>query len=245
MEVEEILEEIGLSEQNAKVYLSLLKLGTSLASQVAEETKINRSVVYQILDRLIKLGFVSYVIKENKRYYAATHPERLIGILKEREERLKSALPQLANLAKPREEKPAVEIFEGKEGMKTILLDILRVSKNWYAFGSPGLGHKIMPYFVEPWEIKRQKQKIKLLVICNDSPEGRKRGEEFSKMKFTEVKYMPEKYSSPAVTYIYGDRLVIMMWSYEYPFAIRMISKKLVESYMNHFNVLWKLSRRR
>lgn len=245
MEVKDILEEIGLSEQQAKVYLALLKLGSSLASQVSEETRINRSLVYQILDKLIQQGFVGYVIKENRRYYKATHPERLLDILKEKEERLKSALPQLSGLCRPREEKPVVEILEGKEGMKTVLRDILRVGRTWYAFGSPGMGHRIMPYFVDQWERKRQKQKVKLMVICNDAPMGRKRGTEFEKMKHTEVKYMPEKYTSPACTYIYGDRLVIMMWSKEHPFAVRMTSKKIVESYIKHFNVLWSLSKRK
>ena len=240
----EILEELGLSEQQTKVYIALLKLGTSLASQISNETRINRSVVYQILDKLIKQGFVGYVIKENRRYYSATHPNKLLDIIKEREEKLKSVLPSLTRLVQPIGEKPLVEIFEGKEGMKTILRDILRVKKTWYAFGSPGLGHQIIPYFVESWETSRQKQKVELIVICNDSIEGRKRGKDFEKMKFTQVKYMPKKYASPACTYIYGDRLVIMMWHKEHPFAVRIINQEIVNSYLNHFKVLWKIAKK-
>lgn len=245
MEVNNILEEIGLSEQEAKVYVALLKLGSSLASQISYETKINRSLVYQILSTLIDKGFVSYVIKENRRYYSSVHPEKLLDILKEKEEKLKSALPKLTDLVKPKEEKPIVEILEGKEGIKTILKDILRVNKDWFSFGTAGKAPEIIPYYVEHWEKERQKQRIRFKVICNDSLSGRKRGKELSKMKFTEVKYMPKKYESPASTWIYGDKLAFIMWSKEHSFAIRIISKEIVESYKNHFNVLWKLTKKK
>lgn len=244
METQEIIEEVGLSEQEAKVYLALLKLGTSLASRVSSETKINRSLVYQLLDKLINKGFVSYVIRENRRYYRAVHPEKLLDILKEKEEKLKSMLPKLTSLYPPKEKKPVVEVLEGKEGIKTMLKDIFRVNKTWYAFGSSGTAPEILPYFVEHWEKERQRRKIKLVVICNDSPAGRKRGKEFSKMKFTEVKYMPNKYISPTSTWIYGYKLAFIMWSKEHPFAIRIISKEMVESYRNHFNVLWKIAKK-
>jgi len=50
----------------------------------------------------------------------ATNPEKLLAIEKEREIKLKSLIPQLINLRKPFEEIPLVEVYEGKEGIKSI-----------------------------------------------------------------------------------------------------------------------------
>ncbi|MFH1290806.1 MAG: helix-turn-helix domain-containing protein [Nanoarchaeota archaeon] len=242
MEINQTLGELGLGNEETSVYITLLKLGSSLASKISEETRINRSQVYQILDKLIKKGFVGYVIKNNKRYYNPVNPEKLIEIQKEREEKLKSILPQLSSLFVPSENKPMVEILEGKEGIKTILNDLIRTKKEWFALGT-GRGMELLPYFVEHWQKERQKHKINLKVILDTSESGKKRGDNLSKAKYTEIKYMPKEYSSPFSTWIYGDRLVFVMWSKEHSFAIRIMSENIVKGYKSHFDVLWKVAK--
>src|SRR3989344_3270554 len=94
-EIDETLKELGLADEEVKVYLGMLKIGSNLASKISEETRINRSHVYQLLERLIAKGFVSYAIKENRKYFSAVNPEKLIQIVKEREQKLKNILPNL------------------------------------------------------------------------------------------------------------------------------------------------------
>src|SRR3989338_10227689 len=96
-EIEETLMEIGLSREEIKVYLTMLNLGSNLASKISEETKINRSHIYQLLERLISKGFVGYVIKENRKYFSAVNPEKIIDIIKEKERKFKNIIPQLLN----------------------------------------------------------------------------------------------------------------------------------------------------
>jgi sugar-specific transcriptional regulator TrmB len=240
MEIEETLKEIGLAEEEIKVYLILLKFGSSLASKVSEETKINRSHVYQLLERLIAKGFVSYVIKENRKYFSAVNPEKIIEIIKEKEQKLKDILPNLLGLASFEKEKPIVEIFEGKEGIKTILNDILKTKEEWLAFGSSGKGQEVLSFYAEHWEKEREKLKINLRGILDSSESGLKRGKEIAKRKYTKIKYVKENYSNPSSTWIYGDRLAFVIWSKEHSFAIRMISKEIANNFKKHFEVLWR-----
>jgi sugar-specific transcriptional regulator TrmB len=240
MEIEETLKEIGLAEEEIKVYLILLKVGSSLASKVSEETKINRSHVYQLLERLIAKGFVSYVIKENRKYFSAVNPEKIIEIIKEKEQKLKDILPNLLGLASFEKEKPIVEIFESKEGIKTILNDILKIKDEWLAFGSSGKGQEILSFYAEHWEKEREKLKIGLRGILDSSESGLKRGKEIAKRKYTKIRYVKENYSSPSSTWIYGDRLAFVIWSKEHSFVIRMISKEIANNFKKHFEVLWR-----
>src|SRR3989344_1450434 len=136
MEIEDTLKNLGLSEDEIKTYVELLKLGLSLASKIAEKTKINRSFTYQILDNLIKKGFVSYVIRENRRYYKSIEPQKILDLFKEREEKLKLIIPKLEMYVGNQEKKTIVEVLEGAEGIKTILKDILRMKQEWLALGS-------------------------------------------------------------------------------------------------------------
>ena len=238
----EKLKQIGLNEKESQVYIELLQSGDSLVSEIAEKTKINRSLLYSIMNNLANKGIATYIIKNNIRYYRAAEPTKILSMLKEKEKIFESILPELTELHKPRTKKPIIEILEGKEGIKTILNDILRIKQDWFAFDVPGKGPEILGPNVEAFEKERQKKRIVLSVICVRTEEGMKRGGELSRMRYTKVKYMQEKYESPASNYIYGDRVAIIFWYKEFPFAVRIIDKNLAESYKDHFKLLWHSS---
>lgn len=239
---EEKLKQAGLNEKESKVYIELLQAGDSLVSEISEKTKINRSLLYTVLSNLANKGIVTYIIKNNVRYYRAAEPNKILSMLKEKEKIFESILPDLTELHKPRTKKPIIEILEGKEGIKTILNDVLRLKQDWFAFDVPGKGPEILGPTVHAFEKERQKEKIILSVICVKTEEGIKRGKEFSKMKFTGVRYAPRPYESPASNWVYGDRIAIIFWYKEFPFAVRIIDKNLAESYKNHFKLLWDSS---
>jgi sugar-specific transcriptional regulator TrmB len=236
------LKQIGLNENESKVYLALLQSEESSASEIAKKTGINRSLVYSILESLAEKGIASYVLKNNKRFYRAAEPQKILSMLKEKEKIFSSILPELIAMQKPKGKKPVIEILEGKEGIKTIFNDILRLKQEWDAFGSSGAGKELLGPYVDAFEKERQKAKIILNVICTRTEDGLKRGKEFEGMKLTNVRYAVETYDSPASNYIYGDRIVIIFWYKEFPFALRIIDKNLAESYKNYFNALWKAS---
>ena len=241
MEIEK-LKQIGLNEKESLVYIELLQAGDSLVSGISEKTKINRSLLYTILTDLANKGIVTYIIKNNVRYYRAAEPDKILSMLKEKEKIFESILPELTKLHKPRTKKPIIEILEGKEGIKTILNDLLRLKQEWFAFNIPGKGPEVLGPTVHAFEKERQKIRIPLKVICVKTEEGLKRGREFSAMKYTQVKYTPKPYESPASNWVYADRIVIIFWYKEFPFAVRIIDKNYAESYKNHFKTIWDSS---
>ncbi len=243
MDIEK-LKQIGLNEKECEIYLALLELEDALVSEIAKKTKINRSLLYTILNNLSEKGLVTYILKNNVRYYRAVEPHKILNLLSEKEKAFHSILPELIDLYKPRKQKPIVEILEGKEGLKTILNDVLRQKKEWCAYDVPGKGPEILGFAVHAFERDRQRAKIPLNVIFVNTKQGHKRGKQFSKMKYTKIKYMPESYESPASNWLYGDRIVIIFWYKEFPFAVRIIDKNLAESYRNHFKALWKIAKK-
>lgn len=243
MDIEKKLMEIGLERNEAKVYLQLLENEDCLASAISKRTNINRSVVYSVLDSLTQKGFASYIIKNSTRVYRAANPSKIKDMLEERKKEFDLILPNLLSIKKIKSKKPIVEILEGREGFKTILNDLLRQKKDWFAFNIPGKGPEIMGPMVHAFEKDRQKAKIKLRAICVKTKDGTKRGKEFSSMNHTSVKYMPKEYESPASNWVYGDRVVIIFWYKDFPFAVRTIDKNLAESYKNQFMALWETLR--
>src|SRR3989338_11107775 len=118
MEAKEILKELGLSEGEAKVYLALLRLGESQVNKVKTETKIHRTTIYDFLDKLIKKGLASYVVKNNVKFFSASHPSSLDSLLKEKKEKLEETLPELVKLCSLEKKQLKVEVYEGVEGFK-------------------------------------------------------------------------------------------------------------------------------
>ena len=81
----EILEQLGLSNNEIKVYLALLELEQSTATPIVKKADIPNSKIYPVLEKLIKKGLVNYVIKNNVKYFQASSPENLMDILNSKE----------------------------------------------------------------------------------------------------------------------------------------------------------------
>ena len=96
---EEILKSLGLSDKEIKIYLSNLQLGSNLVQEIANFAELNRTSTYDLLKSLEKKGFVSYTIQSGKKFYQATKPNKLLDMLREREELVKKILPELNSIS--------------------------------------------------------------------------------------------------------------------------------------------------
>jgi sugar-specific transcriptional regulator TrmB len=140
-----LLEQIGLSPEQAKVYLSLVSSGTLSARKIALESRVNRSLVYKILKQLIEFGLVTEQADPGKvSTFTALHPSKLHSIVKRKEEDLKladhalheavSSLGAQFNLMCG---KPTVRFYEGLEGVKVLNKDILHTKADVKLIRSP------------------------------------------------------------------------------------------------------------
>ena len=68
------LKEAGLTDGETRTYLALLEVGSSTIGPVLKKSGVNRSIIYRIIEKLIKKGLVSYITKEKTKYYQAAPP---------------------------------------------------------------------------------------------------------------------------------------------------------------------------
>ena len=187
---------------------------------------------------------VSYYIKNDVKYFRAAKPEKLLDYLKEKENIILSILPNLKKLDENKSKKPLVEVYEDKEGMKTILNDIIRTKKEWLAIGSTGEGPYILnDFFIEKFHKERIKNKIKLKVLFNDTEIARKRALVFQKTALIQYKFLPQNYQNPTTIYTYGNKTALIMWlAVGKPFAILIESKEISNSFRNYFELIWRIT---
>lgn len=235
----EILEEIGLTKGEIKVYLALLEIGESNAQPIKRKTNLQNSVVHLCLNNLISKGLVNYVEKGKRKYYQATNPKHLINFLDEKKRRLQEIIPDLIN--KQREKRNYdVHIFEGSKGLKSIHEDILKELKQGEEFlvlGAPKEAHeKFEPYFLD-FHKRRLKLRIRLKAIYKRDAEqyAKTRG----KMKYTQVKYLPENLESPMWITIYKDKTILFVVS-EILLGIVIENKTIADNFKEYFELVWK-----
>ena len=78
---EEALIASGLTRNEAKVYLALLKIGSASVNEITRKSGIHRVNAYDVINRLMEKGLISSTMRANKTYYEAANPEELLKIL--------------------------------------------------------------------------------------------------------------------------------------------------------------------
>ena len=125
--LEKLLEKIGLSEKEAKVYLATLELGQDSVQNIAKKAGVNRPTAYFIMERLMELGLASTLEHGKKTLFVAENPKELENLIdRERAEmdsrktELKESMNQLLAIYNAKEGKPTVRYFEGADGLEAL-----------------------------------------------------------------------------------------------------------------------------
>jgi sugar-specific transcriptional regulator TrmB len=124
-ELLQILEEVGLSSHESQTYLTLLSLGASGTTDIARAADMKRTTVFSVLQRLQQKGMVRLEIKGFKKFYVAENPERLMGLLHERESKLEKLLPTFSSLYNLKGSDSSIQLYEGIEGIKNSYNNLL------------------------------------------------------------------------------------------------------------------------
>ncbi len=240
----EVLKELGLNEIEIKFYIELLKSGSLLASEISSKLNLHRTTSYYVLENIIKKGLASYVIKSGKKYFSATNPEKFYQLEEERKAKLESLIPELLKLKVSNESGIKVEVYEGKEGIKSIWEDILKsCEKNEkLCITATGKASKILPYYLPNFHTRRIKQKIPLRIIYNNLSESVERGSELKKLKLVKVKFLSNNYFMPTSNLIYSNKVAFMFWNENRITGILIEDESIGKSFKSYFNILWKVS---
>jgi sugar-specific transcriptional regulator TrmB len=225
-----ILSRAGLSKGEIEVYLTLLKRGASPVSAIAKSTGLHRTNIYDTLEKLREKGLVSHVVRGGGKHFSASAPVRLVDYLKEREEEVRSVLPELSSYARLPRSEASVEIYQGKEGMKTVLKDILEEGKDYCVFEEEGHIERALPHFFAQFNARLDRAGIRVRALAK-GPIATRKG--------MALRTLPEFIAFPAATAVYGSKVAIFVWDEPYH-AILIRSAQVAGSYRNFFELLWR-----
>jgi len=250
-----LIEDAGLTEGEAKVYMALLKLGSSTTGPIVEKSGVANSFVYRILNSLIEKGMVSYIIKEKTKYFQAERPEKLIDYIEERKSKLDSSkkeiefmLPEILALTKATGES-SVKLFEGFRGFQTAWELMYSKSKRGDEYHSLGIYPIQEEKFHTYWQkdhLRRIRAGVKCKLLFNQGTD-REILKNRNSYRGCDARYMPASIKTFSEITVYKDVTYIFLQSLKgrtsVPMAIVIVNQEIADTFEQYFQHFWKKSK--
>jgi len=236
----QILEDIGLTNAEIKVYLALLELGTSTAGPILEKSGLQNSVVHMTLNKLIERGLVTFIKEGKRNHYQAANPRHIVDFINEKKERFEEILPELLTKQHLGKEKPEIITFRGINGIKELLMELLEVGgKEHHTFGSTVKSLMLGDAWWVNYHKKRAQKEIKAKLLFNESLAYWKAEIKYPK---SEVRYTKAGFEPLTETIIRNDKIGIIIWT-DKPLGIIIHQKEAAESYDKFFQIMWNTAK--
>ncbi|EKD58879.1 MAG: transcriptional regulator, TrmB [uncultured bacterium] len=240
------LQNIGLNDKEARIYLACLELGPTNIQNIASKADIKRSTVYEILESLKGKGLMHTTTKGKRKQYLAAEPENLLATIKEKEKALKEILPQLKSINNVGFAKPKITFYEGKEGLREIYMEALKSSTNNADWISPmksvleTVGTEWMEHYVE---LKVKKNYWIRSIHVSDLVIDSYKYQDSTTFKKTlrDVRFSPKDMNIPNAIGIYDNKVAILS-SRKEGFGFIIESDDYAQSMKELYKLLWDKS---
>lgn len=231
--MKEIFYQIGFDEKETQIYLTLTKLKTGKVSDILKKTKIERRTIYDVLERLIQKGYVTYYKENNTQIYKPVNPEIILKKLEEQKEDFEKIIPQIKSL-KEKENHTEVEILKGKQGIRTIFQEILNEKEH--------LGIGDLEPFLEEYQLDAKKFVNQMIKLNHKEKIIYQKDQKITKIKTGEYKVLEKDSMPPIQTIIYADTVIQFVLD-EIPILIKIKNKKIAKTHKDYFYKYWKIAK--
>lgn len=244
-----ILEEIGLSSGEIKVYLALLKLGLARKSELANQAGVSSSKIYEICSKLQHKGIVGVILKDNKKHFQAMPPARLLDFFREKTSRLEQQQKELEKTIPFLEQyqntkQNTAVLYEGIKAIKNFYLNILNELKSGEEYDVIGVnyGDNIagIKEFFENFHRQREEKGIHVKMLVNHDA---KSDLVKSIKKHAEIRYLPQYLMNNTIILFYKNKSFIFFLAKD-AVGLLIENKEITAGFKSYFDAFWKMARK-
>lgn len=242
MQAQKVIEQLGYSRDEARVYLVALGLGESHVSDIAQKLRRPLSSVQGDINKLHKDGLMNFYVRKRYKYWVAEPPSRLLARLQEREQSVRAVLPQLEELQYVQDQKPRIKVFEGVDEIRFIYEDMLETKMHivgiipWDAWVTL-LGRGFMEDFIE----KRVSRNLRMRLL---TPKTRAAKElhDHDAQELRQTRYTSDGLEVKTTLFVYGSKVAIVSLNKKVPTAMIIEDPDVRDTFFMLFEVLWAQS---
>lgn len=236
-----VLQKVGFSEEEAKIYLALLELGEGNLKEISIVSGIPRTSLYGYIGRLIDDGTVQQYMKRGKKVYIPLSPSELINITEKNTAFLKDSAHRLSQLAGAYPSKPKITYYEGSAGIKRIFKAILDEKRPFLAITSIDAMNDIVEYSFDEFINQRIKQHLPVKLITTRSSAAL-RLRETDDAQYRTTRFIPHEYNFQTANYIFGDKVAIISLKHSRALGTIIQDKAIAHTNQVYFDLIWKMA---
>ena len=251
-EIKNGLLQLGLSDKEIAVYLSILQSSDSSIPSISRDTEFSRGTVYDLVEKLKKKGYVAEIKKGKKRRLTPESPtNRFYTLLDKKHEQLErdkkiveDILPAIKSINASEDFRPQIKVYSGEKGFRKVWDEIFSYKgKKFLSIArvetfSKFAGEEFLAEILE----RKNKLGFSSRAINEDSPSARNL--QVDDIKFNrETRLAPKEFQFPSTEIIFGDKIV-MFSTQEENIILVIESKDFAETHRQYFEMLWKFLER-
>lgn len=238
MHINQLLQKLGFSSKEAKVYLASLEMGLASAQDVAKRAGLKRTTGYAVLNDLANRGVVGKTKVRGKTRFIPEPPERLASLIKELDQGIKQALPELAAIYNKSEVKPKITFYEGASAVQKVYDDtlaekpeeILEWNTNAYFEGQSDVD----PNYIQ----KRVALGIRARRIAGQGSKWDTKHRHLDEKELAQTLIVAKEVFDPKVEInIYRDKVAFL--NYAEKMSVIIESKPIAEAMRQAYNLSW------
>jgi len=244
------LKELGFLPNEIKVYESLLGIGETTVGGIINDLKIHRQIVYNALDTLEKRGLVSKTMKNRVYHFKPTDPEVIVENAQKQELIAQRLVQVIKSEMSKTKINNSIDIYNGKEGVRKFYLQMMNnISKNGVINIIQGGAQAYqqvadLDFISKKLDPIRVKKNITSRNIMSE--QDRLENSRYLKKvagSLRQTRFLPyDNMINPVFTDIWDNRVSFIATGSN-PFAIDIRNEEFYKSYMDHFEVLWKMAK--
>ena len=172
-----LLQRLGLNKKEADVYLICLEHGPESMTTIARLTNHKRSTLYNVVEGLLKKGFVVLMRRNGRTLYDAEKPRKLLTALRAREREFEELLPEFEKIRDTKQSLPRVEIYEGEEAIRNVYDTIYAsfdTKKEICFLTSIGDLQRYASFALDSYVVEMQKKNYQIRELILDDEAGRR-----------------------------------------------------------------------
>ncbi len=246
------LEALGLTNGEARVYYTLSQIGASTVGPISDNSKVHRSIIYQILEKLIEKGLVSFIIEGDTKKYQAASPKAILQFLEneksELDKKKKEAMEIIPSILQMQAsgKKSIATVYSGFQGLLNAtfkIVDTLKEGEEYYMVNIPAKQPEYHHANWEKFQILREQKKIIAKQLYNPEVDDQTLKERNSH-KYIDARRMSIDFKSPPTYYfVYKDVTVIALSQGTEPIAVEIVNREIAEGFRAYCDWLWKHSK--
>jgi len=238
-----VLQQLGLSEHEAKLYLASLKMGEANIADLAQALQWPRSTVKELAEAMHNKGLMHFYVKHGRRYWIAENPDKLMINLEERRAALKTIMPNLQAMRSEIGGKPNVQLYVGAQDIKQILDDIIETKHHIAALMSHDdwldtFGEEYTNDFIE-----RRKSHFLRMRLIAPRTDFTTRLKQKDSESLRQTRFLSEHIDLRRTSnFIYNGKTAVISLNQKRPTGILIDDPDVVHAQLIYFEALWHQS---